>query len=245
MHPETSVTAIIEKYQIPDIDQYDGDCLHDKLLSYMAAERRNTPWKYLRETSKRSDYQSEWNTDMRTYLEMIFPGDEFVYDKSIPADIQRDHGATTVRRYRPDARCEKRKLIVEFDGLPHYQELHSIFNDRERDTWARDLGYKVVRIPYWLPLNVEDIDFLFGVHVPEGCPLKFGLFDNPNRDYGIGISPASFCEQGALRFAREFEQLPAVTQEMLLDDLALVTEANAYGIDALPSCISYLRYGDN
>lgn len=51
-------------------------------------------------------------TGLDTYLGVIFPAtSDWIHDKSIP----------DVTRRRPDYRSESLKLIVEFDGLPHYQ----------------------------------------------------------------------------------------------------------------------------
>jgi very-short-patch-repair endonuclease len=37
------------------------------------------------------------------------------------------------RRYRPDFRSERHRLIVEFDGDEHYRSAKKILRDEERD----------------------------------------------------------------------------------------------------------------
>lgn len=151
-----------------------------------------------------------------------------------------------MRNFQPDARCEEHNLVVEFDGLDHYETLKGVYMDKARDEWYGSLEYHVVHIPYWMPTGPSELSYLFGAHVSEGCELKLGIFGSPDSTYlkhgfGIGNSPATFCEQGALRFAEEFQRLPYETREMVMDDLDLVAESNFYGLDALPSCIASLR----
>lgn len=51
-------------------------------------------------------------TGFEEYLATIFLGEEWVHNKCVPG---------LKRKIRPNYRCERLKLIVEFDGLPHYE----------------------------------------------------------------------------------------------------------------------------
>ncbi len=48
-----------------------------------------------------------------------------------------------VGRYIVDFICEERRLIVEVDGGQHAQQTGY---DRQRDTWLRERGYRVLRV---------------------------------------------------------------------------------------------------
>lgn len=84
-----------------------------------------TKWGYLRETkeaAKKAGIDSKTGlhrTGLEEYLATIFFGEEWVHDKCVPG---------LKRKIRPDYRCERLKLIVEFDGLPHYKNPNIIKN---------------------------------------------------------------------------------------------------------------------
>ena len=129
---------------------------------YRYERRISMVWKYLRETNQKY-YDPEINTSLETYLNYIFPGYEFIYDKPLSKEIiTYRNPAIEYRRYRPDARCEKLNLIIEYDGINHYQNQTVILRDYSRDNWFNSLGYKVVRIPYWIQLSLDMIKYLFG-----------------------------------------------------------------------------------
>jgi very-short-patch-repair endonuclease len=45
-----------------------------------------------------------------------------------------------VRRFRPDYRSERHKLIVEFDGGQHYRSAKHVINDKARDQILTEAG---------------------------------------------------------------------------------------------------------
>jgi hypothetical protein len=49
-------------------------------------------------------------------------------------------------------------VVVEYDGDPHYCNSIRIKIDREKDRAAADLGYRVVRLPYWIQLTTEALE---------------------------------------------------------------------------------------
>lgn len=85
-------------------------------------------------------------------------------------------------------------MIVEFDGLPHYQDPAVIIKDDKNTEIYRQNGYKVVRIPYFIQLTNGAVEKLFGVKVNE--PLF-------NVSY-----PSCLCPEGLKRMAREFKDFP-------------------------------------
>lgn len=181
-----------------------------------------TKWKYLRETSGRY-FNPDRNTPLCDYLEAIFPSRAWVYNRRVEKQIQLARGSKKTRQFRPDARCEELDLIVEFDGLPHYQDIMRVIDDQERDGYFESLGYTVVRIPYFIQLSNVNIQHLFHVDVAEPmCQLRYSFFDTGGRAHGLDIAPGSMCELGVERFVKDFKSFPKDTQEALVQDLLLV-----------------------
>ena len=217
-----------------------SDCKdYSDLLLSIRQQVINSRWKYLRENDQKF-FNTDRNTSLKMYLDFLFPDNDFVYDKTIPKSIQESRFCNNYRRYRPDARSEKLNLIVEFDGIQHYQNLKSVLNDRERDLWTARLGYKTIRIPYWLQLSKVNVKYLFNIDVDDLCELKYGMFDSPDNDYGLSISPASYCLLGIDRFVSQFALLPSVTQSIVMKDMQLVSDANEYDIDVIPKALRQL-----
>lgn len=177
-------------------------------------------WKYLRETNQKY-YDPEINTSLETYLNHIFPGYEFIYDKPLSKEIiTYRNPAIKYRRYRPDARCEKLNLIIEYDGINHYQNQTVILHDYSRDNWFNSLGYKVVRIPYWIQLSLDMIKYLFDVDMNEPmCELSLSFYDNGLNDGGLSTAVGSMSEAGRHRFLNTVTKYPLSEQRKVYKDL--------------------------
>lgn len=91
--------------------------------------------------------------------------------------------------------------VVEFDGDAHYWNSLKIKVDAEKDVVAEELGYRVVRIPYWVQLTSETLVYYFGLE-------KAIKQDFPHGFIATKIFPASYSELGVERFSRELEGLP-------------------------------------
>ena len=95
-------------------------------------------------------------------------------------------------------------MIIEFDGLPHYTKPDIIYKDAYLTNLYESLGYKVVRIPYFIQLTNKVVEKLFGVSVTES------LFDESIPSLGAqGLNtPAYLCPAGIQRMAQEFIDFP-------------------------------------
>ena len=162
---------------------------------------------FLRETqkdAKKAGIDKEQNierTGLEIYLKIIFPEiDDWIHDQTVPNLM--DNGKKS--KVRPEFRSEKLKMIVEFDGLPHYQNVDTIINDEKKDKIYVTNGYKVVRIPYFIQLTNEVVYQLFGVKVKEQ------LFNPSIPSLGINgrYSPAFLCPLGITRMAKDFIKFP-------------------------------------
>ena len=139
-------------------------------------------------------------TGLETYLSFIFPNcKDWIHDRPLGIVI---NGKKCMKR--PDYRSDSLRLIVEFDGLLHYQKPTNILTDKQNSILYQSAGYTVIRIPYFIQLTKINVERLFGVKCdielfPENvCSL---CVENEN-------TPAFLCLEGIRRMAREFYQFP-------------------------------------
>lgn len=174
-------------------------------------------WGFLRETTEAAikagiDRGTGLHrTGLNEYLKVIFPNvDDWVHDKALGLTVNNK-----VCRKRPDYRSEKLKLIVEFDGIQHYTMPDRIKNDVLSTKFYESLGYKVVRIPYFIQLTNKAVKYFFNVDVKE--PLfneNIHSMDKNDRN-----TPAFLCGAGVLRMIEEFKPHPEqyrVNKEFLI-----------------------------
>lgn len=174
-------------------------------------------WGFLRETTEAAikagiDRGTGLHrTGLNEYLKVIFPNvDDWVHDKALGLTVNNK-----VCRKRPDYRSEKLKMIVEFDGIQHYTMPDRIKNDVLSTKFYESLGYKVVRIPYFIQLTNKAVKYFFNVDVKE--PLfneNIHSMDKNDRN-----TPAFLCGAGVLRMIEEFKYHPEqyrVNKEFLI-----------------------------
>ena len=166
--------------------------------------RSSEKWGFLREHSNNASGKDPLTglhrTGLDKYLEVIFPDTtDWIHDKSFGLHDGVSH------RIRPDYRSDSLKLIVEFDGLPHYQDPAVIIKDDTNANTYIQNGYKVVRIPYFIQLTNAAVEELFGVKVNE--PL-FNVNYPSLGGIGMKHNPSCLCPEGLKRMAREFKRFP-------------------------------------
>ena len=158
---------------------------------------------FLRETQEEAikegtdKEQNIERTGLEIYLKIIFPEvNDWIHDQTVPNLMNNGKK----NKFRPDYRSDQLKMIIEFDGLPHYQNVDIIIKDEEKNKIYEANGYKVVRIPYFIQLTNEVVYQLFGVKVKEK------LFDPCIPSLGVNgrYSPAFLCPLGITRMAKEF-----------------------------------------
>ena len=127
-------------------------------------------------------------------LAEIFPDYKFIHDNAVPGS-----GISN----RPDYRCEELKLIVEFDGYQHYCHIDTIFKDRLKDEAYTSMGYRIVRIPYFVQLTSDVVKHYFGVDdIDMQINFPHGFID----DKGAKM-PSEYCSLGIVRFMNELKEL--------------------------------------
>lgn len=165
-------------------------------------------WGYIREDSEEAKKAGTdkdtglHRTGLEVYLATIFPEiNDWVHDKTIP-NLIRENGKHCLSR--PDYYSPSQKIIVEFDGLPHYTNPDNIKKDTENTKFYETNGFKVYRIPYFIQLTNEVVKKLFGREVNET------LFNPQYASIGVkgNNSPAYLCIAGIYRMAKEFKEYP-------------------------------------
>ncbi len=199
------------------------------------ASAGNEKWGFLREHSSKANGKDPLTglhrTGLDEYLSVIFPNtDDWIRDQMFG-----EHNGVKYR-IRPDYRSDSLKLIVEFDGLPHYQDPAVIIKDDKNTEIYRQNGYKVVRIPYFIQLTNEAVEKMFGVRVDE--PL-FNVYYPSLGGVEMKHNPSCLCPEGLKRMAREFknfseqyevnlQSLKAMNNEILSGVNYLIEEYNKY-----------------
>lgn len=168
--------------------------------------KSNHKWGFLRETQKSAikagidEATGIHRTALSDYLSVIFPDTtDWIHDKQIG---EINGKKLTIR---PDFRSESLKLIIEFDGLQHYNNPVNIIKDEQYTSEYVNGGYKVVRIPYFIQITNEVVRTMFNVEVAEK------LFDPnvPSMSIAGKNTPAFLCVEGVRRMAKELKMYPS------------------------------------
>ena len=165
-------------------------------------------------------------TGLDEYLNVIFPNtNDWIHDKSIKGLIVDGKQSRT----RPDYRSESLKLIVEFNGLPHYQNPDVILNDLAKFNLYTESGYRVVAIPFFIQLSKKVIKKLFDVDVSEE------MFDEKIPSLGISgrCTPAYLCPLGVQRMAKEFFEISPEQYEVNINALRKQGDEKLTGVNFL------------
>ena len=164
---------------------------------------QNNKWGLLRETRQKADKDGIdpetgiHRTGLEEYLRVIFPEiseSQWIQNKTVKG----------CGRLRPDYRCDDLRLIIEFDGTHHYSNPERIQKDNKNETIYKSLGYKVVRIPFFIQLTNEVIKIMFDRDVSEF------MFNPtiPSMGKKCHNTPAYCCHSGLVRMAHEFKKYP-------------------------------------
>lgn len=114
--------------------------------------------------------------------------DDFINDKKLA-------GSDINGRY--DWISYKLKLIVEFDGYGHYTRSKQILNDDKKDVVAKELNFKIIRIPYFIQLDEEVIKTFFRDYTTDYS--VYNVYPHGFIDKKV-MYPSDFCELGTNSF---------------------------------------------
>ena len=185
--------------------------------------------------STKKDNKLDWakNIEMSKYLnetklgeelKIIFPNFVFIHNKCVP---------NSELRTRPDYRCDELKLIIEFDGDRHYREAQKIKREEEKNEAYTQMGYNVIRIPYFVQLSTEVIKNLFDKDVEYIQTYPHG-FISPTV-----IMPTDFCELGIEKFKLDLKRFKYIETDILHSLINKVKELNDKDF-VIPKSLNYL-----
>lgn len=131
-------------------------------------------------------------------LRDIFQKD-FIHNKIVP---------NSNLKTRPDYRNDELMLIVEFDGYKHYTDPSVIYRDSLKVKTYTAMGYKVVRIPYFIQLETRTIKILFGIdyQLKQNFPHGFIVDDI--------VCPAGYCKAGADLYKQDKKRFANIWNEI-------------------------------
>lgn len=169
---------------------------------------------------------NEYLTEQRLALVLkeLFPQNTFIHDRTVP---------NSGTRRRPDYRCDELMLIVEFDGDKHYKEVAKIKSEQQKDKTYSEMGYRVVRIPYFIQISSETIKYFF----------DFDL--NWNQSYPHGfisenvILPCDYCELGIQKFLNDLNRFDFIKNDIFESLKNKISALKDYEL-VLPSSIKYI-----
>jgi len=124
------------------------------------------------------------------YLKIIFPGIDFIYNRKL---------LNSKILIRPDYQSEQLKLVINFDGFQHYSDASRCLADEKLTSECCRLGYRLVRIPYFVQFNTQVIKNLFSKDVVFNQVYEHGFISK------ICLLPANYCELGLIQFEKDLE----------------------------------------
>ncbi len=166
--------------------------------------------------SKKITGLGEYLTESKMYffLKNYFPGEEPIYNRPLSNDSKLG------KNINPDFRFEsvvlkgkKTSLIIEFDGAQHYTKAFEVLKDRQKDQLYRDMGYEVIRFPYFIQLTSDVVGHYFGSKFSYDNSYAHGFIDKK------ATLPSDFCELGIERFMNEISAYhrisPSITKSIV------------------------------
>lgn len=118
-------------------------------------------------------------------LEIIYPKEKIIHNKKIPGYREL---------CRPDYRLPNLKLIFEFDGSTHFTNPKRIIMDEKNDTFYKSLGYRVIRIPYFIQMDSNFFKNILNLELENLYYYPNGFIDNK------ATLPAEFCGMGIQKY---------------------------------------------
>lgn len=120
------------------------------------------------------------------------------------------------KKYRWDM-CyvhNNQKYLVEFDGDSHYRDAVRILADQDKDKYASSVGYKTIRVPYFIQLTTETFKMFFDIDdIKIEQNYRHGWIDKK------AILPASYCCMGTDKFIKQYKSYTVSVQDFLRQSL--------------------------
>lgn len=130
--------------------------------------------------------------------------------------------------YKVDCYSDTMKIIWEYEGPDHYEDVWKLKRDSERQSFFEDAGYQFLRWPYYLQLTKDVAVHFFGdafseKKYQEAIETVYGVTDcNFVLAPGLHTSrntPANFVPRGVRRFFEELGFLPTSVTAQVAESL--------------------------
>ena len=161
---------------------------------------------------------------LQELLLLLYPDHEFVRNKVVPNSEIKN---------RPDYRNEELKLIIEFDGDGHYCVPNEICKDKLKDEVYINIGYKVIRIPYFVQPSKIVIMNLFGIAYDIKQIFPHGFISDR------AILPAAYCELGINRFLDDLKRFHYIREDIINSIKEKIKILDNHDL-VIPKSIAYL-----
>ena len=130
--------------------------------------------------------------------------------------------------YKVDCCSDTMKIIWEYEGPDHYEDVWKLKRDSERQSFFEDAGYQFLRWPYYLQLTKDVAVHFFGdayseKKYQEAIETVYGVTDyNFVLAPGLHTSkntPANYVPRGVRRFFEELGSLPTSVTAQVAESL--------------------------
>ena len=164
----------------------------------------------------RNDYYNEIHNNknhylteniLEYYLKYLFYNYDIIRDKIVPNSKIKN---------RPDFRIEDLNLIIEFDGDLHFTDSYTILNDMKKELTYTEMGYTIIRIPYWIQLDDMVLWEIFNSYLDE----KWDFYEDIASNYPLGFIdkkaklPADYSELGLTRYYKMYDYYNGIIDKL-------------------------------
>lgn len=109
---------------------------------------------------------------------------------------------SSMKRWDMVVRTPSGECAIEFDGYSHYTSPRVVISDEIKGEYAKSSGMNLVRIPYFVQLTTETLNYFLGISASVIQDFPHGFIDPKAK------LPSEFCELGVARFSQELSCLP-------------------------------------
>lgn len=130
---------------------------------------------------------------------------EFAFSTMIDSEIKPQYRIGNQRCDFAILRTKSHDLAViyEFDGPQHYQSSYTFELDREKDKLAHERGVPVIRIPYFVQLCKEMLEYYFpGRNLTSEVKYPHGFISKK------APLPTTFTDRGLAYYCWQLQKMP-------------------------------------
>lgn len=161
----TRESKTIENVHVVGFD-FDVEVVRKTLQDHYYGKNKNKPSMKPSVTKSLTDYENiifnkfNYLSEglLGCYVRHIFKNCEVIHNKQVP-----NSGLKT----RPDYRIDDLMLIIEFDGNRHFQQSGTQRRDLIKDNIYMEMGYKIIRIPYFVQMDSSALEYFFGEYLGD------------------------------------------------------------------------------